>query len=115
MTCVGGRRSLPFRSSTTPAGGRRMCRACVGGYGRVPTPSPWRMAPALGSILRRLGVCLLALVAILGAATDTGAHPHIWIDTVEAASPSLVSPEYPGPATPASSQERHGVGSGCWG
>jgi len=82
MTCVVDRRSLPFRSSTTPIGGRRMFGTCVGGGERVPTPSPWRRAPALGSILRRLRVCLLALVAILGAATDASAHPHIWIDTV---------------------------------
>jgi ABC-type uncharacterized transport system substrate-binding protein len=82
MTCVGGGRSLPFRSSTTPAGGRRMFGPCEMGGERVPTPSPWRRAPALGSTLLRLGVCLLALVAILGAATDTSAHPHIWIDTV---------------------------------
>jgi ABC-type uncharacterized transport system substrate-binding protein len=48
----------------------------------VPTPSPWCRASAGRPILRRLGVSVLALVALVGAAADAGAHPHVWIDTV---------------------------------
>ncbi len=48
----------------------------------VPTPSAWHRAPAGRPILRRLGVSILGLVAIVGAASDAGAHPHVWIDTV---------------------------------
>jgi len=54
----------------------------LGGGELVSTPSPWRGASAWESILRRFGACILALVAIVGAAADSGAHPHIWIDTV---------------------------------
>ena len=48
----------------------------------APTPSAWRRASAGRPILRRFGVSILGLVAIVGAASDASAHPHVWIDTV---------------------------------
>jgi ABC-type uncharacterized transport system substrate-binding protein len=53
-----------------------------GGCEPVSTPSPWRGASARKSIFRRFGACILGLAAIVGVAVDSGAHPHIWIDSV---------------------------------
>ena len=47
-----------------------------------PTPPPRRWPSAGRSILRRFGVGILALLAVVGAGADTDAHPHVWIDTV---------------------------------
>jgi ABC-type uncharacterized transport system substrate-binding protein len=49
---------------------------------RVSIFSPRPKPPVGRSLLRHLGASTLALVAILGAATDADAHPHVWIDTV---------------------------------
>jgi len=49
---------------------------------RLPTPPLRRRPSGGGSIRSRLGVGILALVALMSATANTDAHPHVWIETV---------------------------------